>query len=68
MTRKTTQQRSAKVKSIVVAREEEIRAAAVRLRKAAVRDTERLRSQGWTREDFIRTLCEDLGSNEVDAR
>ena len=63
-----TRQRGAKVGSIVAAREGGIREVAVRLRKAAVRDMERLRSEGWTKEDFIRTLGETLGSNEVESR
>ena len=61
-------QRGAKVGSIVAAREGGIREVAVRLRKAAVRDMERLRSEGWTKEDFIGTLGETLGSNEVESR
>lgn len=41
-----------------------VRAAALKLRRQAGRDVERLRSSGWTQADFAQSLRDTLGSGE----
>ena len=50
--------------NLTAAGDTRLRDAAVRLRREAEGDVERLRSRGWTQADFAMALRESLGSGE----
>ena len=58
------QQLGNELEGLIAARDARVSEAVAKLRAAAARDVERLRSGGWTQADFARALRDTLGSGE----